>query len=64
MLVIGEGRNPGISQLQALGNQHGIKNAPGILEKVKRAVASCPAFAEQAEVSRKSSKEVAAKINL
>jgi serine/threonine-protein kinase HipA len=64
MLVMGEGRNPVAAQLQALGRQHGIKNALAILEKVKRAVANWPRFAEQAEVSRKSTKEVAAKINL
>jgi hypothetical protein len=39
MLVLGEGRNPGAVQLQALGKQHGLKNAPEILAKVKRAVA-------------------------
>ena len=64
MLVMGEGRNPGIAQLEALGKQHGIKNAPGILENVKRAVAAWPRYAERAEVSRKSTKEIGAKVNL
>ena len=64
MLVMGEGRNPGMAQLQALGKQHGIKNALEILEKVKRAVAAWPRYAKQAEVSRKSTKEIAAKLNL
>jgi len=64
MLVMGEARNPGTAQLQALGKQHGLKNAPGILEKVRRAVANWARFAEQAEVSRKFTKEIAAKINL
>ena len=62
MLVMGEGRNPGTAQLQALGKQHGIKNAPEILAKVERAVANWPRYAELAEVSRKSTKDVAAKI--
>ena len=63
MIVMGEGRNPGTAQLEALGKQHGIKSAPGILEKVKRAVANWLRFAELAEVSRKSTKEIAVKIN-
>ena len=64
MLVMGEGRNPGAAQLQALGKQHGIKNAPEILAKVERAVANWPRYAELAELSRKSTKEIASKINL
>jgi serine/threonine-protein kinase HipA len=64
MLVMGEGRNPGMAQLQALGKQHGIKNAPEILAKVERAMANWPHYAELAEVSRKSTKDVAAKIKL
>jgi hypothetical protein len=64
MLVMGEGRNPGTAQLQALGKQHGIKNAPEILAKVERAVANWPRYAELAEVSRKFAKDVAGKIKL
>jgi serine/threonine-protein kinase HipA len=64
MLVLGEGRNPGTVQLQALGKRHGLKNALEILAKVKRAVANWPCYAEQAEVSRKSTKEIAGKIKL
>ena len=64
MLVMGEGRNPGTAQLQALGKQHGIKNAPEILAKVERAVANWPQYAELADVSRKSTKDVAGKIKL
>ena len=64
MLVMGEGRNPGTAQLLALGKQHGIKNAPEILAKVKRAVANWPRYAELADVSRKSTKEIAGKIKL
>ena len=64
MLVMGEGRNPGTAQLQALGKQHGIKNAPEILAKVERAVANWPRYAELADVSRKSTKDIAGKIKL
>jgi serine/threonine-protein kinase HipA len=67
MLVMGEGRNPGTAQLQALGKQHGIKNAPEILAKVKRPWPTGrmeSRYAEQADVSRKSTKEIADKIKL
>jgi len=64
MLVMGEGRNPGTAQLQALGKQHGIRNAPEILAKVERAVANWLRYAELADVSRKSTKDVAGKIKL
>jgi serine/threonine-protein kinase HipA len=64
MLVMGEGRNPGTTQLQALGKQHGIKNAQEILAKVKTALANWPRHAEQAEVSRKSTQEITGKIKL
>jgi len=64
MLVMGEGRNPGTAQLQALGKQHGIKDAPEILEKVKGAVANWPRYAEQADVSRRSANEIIGKIKL
>jgi serine/threonine-protein kinase HipA len=62
MLVMGEGRNPGTAELQALGKQHGIKNAPEILAKVRRAVANWPRYAEIADVSRKSAQEIAGEI--
>jgi serine/threonine-protein kinase HipA len=64
MLVMGEGGNPGAAQLQALGKQHGIKNAQAILAKVKTAVANWRRYAEQAEVSRKSTQEITGKIKL
>jgi serine/threonine-protein kinase HipA len=64
MLVMGEGRNPGIAQLLALGKQHGINNAPEILAKVKGAVANWPHYAELADVSRKSTKAIVGKIKL
>jgi serine/threonine-protein kinase HipA len=64
MLVMGEGRNPGTAQLQALGKRHGMKNAPDILEKVERVVADWSRYAGQAGVSRKSTKEIESKIKL
>jgi len=64
MLVMREGSNPGTTQLLALGKKHGIKNAPQILDKVKSALVNWPRYAEQAEVSRKSTKEITGKIKL
>jgi serine/threonine-protein kinase HipA len=64
MLVMGEGRNPGAAQLQALGKQHGIKSAQEILAKVRAAVSNWRRYAEQAGVSRKSTEEIADKIKL
>ena len=64
MRVMGEGRNPGTTQLQALGKQHGVKSAQEILAKVETAVANWRRFAEQADVSRKSTQEIADKIKL
>jgi serine/threonine-protein kinase HipA len=61
---MGEVSNPGTAQLQALGKQHGIKNAQEILAKVRTAVANWHRYAEQAGVSRKSTKEIADKIKL
>jgi serine/threonine-protein kinase HipA len=62
MLVMGEGRNPGTAQLQSLGKQHGIKNAPDILAKVQSAVANWQHYAERADISRKSRKSISDKI--
>ena len=64
MLVMGEGRNPGTAQIQALGKHHGLKNAPEILAKVERAVADWTRYADQAGVARKPTKEIANKIKL
>jgi serine/threonine-protein kinase HipA len=64
MLVKCEGRNPGTAQLQALGKQHGITNALEILAEVKKAVADWPRYAEKADISRRSAKEIAGKIKL
>ena len=61
-LVMGEGKNPGTAQLQALGKKHSLKNAAGILERVHEAVAMWPTFAEQAGVPRKSTDGISAEI--
>ena len=63
MLVMGEGKNPGIAELQVLGKKHGLKHAPDILARVQKAVANWLRYAEQASVSAKLAKEIANKVN-
>lgn len=59
MLVMGEGKTPGSNELQALGDKHGLKNAPEILARVQKAIRSWPRYAKEASVSAKSTKDVA-----
>lgn len=64
MLVMGEGRNPGLPQLAALAKKHRLKKAPAILAKVQKAVANWSRYAKEAEVSAKSTRMVADRIKL
>jgi hypothetical protein len=61
---MGNGRNPGVAELQALGKKHRLKNAASILAKVRQAVSNWPHYAEQAGVSSKSTKAFAVKLQL
>jgi serine/threonine-protein kinase HipA len=63
MLVMGEGKNPGVKELRGLGKKHGLKNAPDILARVQTAIANWQHYAEEASVSAKSAREIASKIN-
>ena len=58
-MVMGEGRNPGIEQLKALGKEHNLKNAPRILAQVQTAVSRWRHHAAAAGVTAKSTKEIA-----
>jgi serine/threonine-protein kinase HipA len=62
MLVMGEGKNPGLEQLRSLGAEHNLKNAARILAKVQRAIAHWRDHAAEAGVSAKSAKEIAGDI--
>jgi serine/threonine-protein kinase HipA len=64
MLVMSEGRNPGLSELESLGKKHGLKNAPAILAKVQKAISNWTRFAKEAEVLHKSVKMIADKIKV
>ena len=61
-MVMGEGRNPGVEQLKALGKEHSLKNAPRILAKVQAAVSRWRHHAAAAGVTAKSTKEIAGRI--
>lgn len=61
-MVMGEGKNPGVEHLKALGQEHNLKNAPRILAKVREAVACWRDHAAEAGVSAKSTKEIAGRI--
>lgn len=58
MLVMGEGKNPGSTQLKALGKKHGLKNASNILARVQEAVRNWPRHAEAASLSAKSTRSL------
>ena len=61
-MVMGEGKQPGVTQLRALDKKHGLKRAPEILERVTQAVLHWKRHAECAGVSARSTKAIAAKI--
>jgi serine/threonine-protein kinase HipA len=60
-MVMGEGKNPGVRELQALGKEHSLRNAPRILTKVQKAVARWREHASVAGVSAKSAREIASR---
>lgn len=62
MMVMGEGKNPGVEHLRALGKQHGIKNTDVIIDEVRAAVARWATFAAAAGVTKKSSGMIGALI--
>jgi serine/threonine-protein kinase HipA len=62
MMVLGEGRNPGIDQLRALGKKHGIKKADAIIAQVRSAISRWKEFADAAKVTKKSAAVIAARI--
>lgn len=57
-MVMGEGKNPGVEHLQALGKKHGLKRAPEILATVQAAASRWRRHADQAGVSARSAKEI------
>lgn len=62
MMVMGEGRAPGVEQLRALAKKHGLKNADAIIAQVQDAVARWSDHAAAAGVTKKSMKMIGDKI--
>jgi len=62
MMVMGEGRNPGIEQLRALGQKHGIKKTNQIIDEVRAAVSQWQSFADAAGVAKTTAKLIGSRI--
>lgn len=54
MMVMGEGKAPGVKHLRALADKHGIRGGNAIIARVQKTLSKWPAFAQQAGVTKKS----------
>jgi serine/threonine-protein kinase HipA len=63
MLVMGEGRSPGLVQLRALSKKHVLKKGEAIIDEVCVAIARWPKFAEAAGLTKASAKLISDRIN-
>jgi serine/threonine-protein kinase HipA len=63
MIVMGEGKNPGLEQLTALAKAHSLKRGGRILERVREAVAKWKEFAADSGVSAKSAGDIGSVMN-
>ncbi len=59
MLVMGEGRAPGVDHLRSLAKKHGLKRADAIIDEVRAAVSRWARHADAAGVSKKAAKLIA-----
>lgn len=62
MMVMGEGRAPGVEHLRALATKHGVKKGEAIIDEVRASIARWPEFVQIAGVSTGSAKAIAARI--
>lgn len=62
MLVLGEGRAPGLEQLQALAKKHGLKNGKRVLDEVRAAIARWSDHADAAGLTKKAAKLIGDRI--
>jgi serine/threonine-protein kinase HipA len=63
MMVMGEGRNPGLEHLQALAKAHDLKHGAPILEKAREAISRWKVYASDAGVGARSAREIGKVIN-
>ncbi len=64
MLLLGEGREPGIEGLAELGKRHGIRKSKQILERVQSAIGDWMKFAMEAELTKKVAGQIAKAIGV
>lgn len=62
MMVMGEGKAPGVAHLRALAKKHGIARYEEIIEEVRAAVYRWQSFADAAGVSKKSAKMIGSRL--
>lgn len=62
MMVMGEGKAPGVEQLRALAKKNDLKQPGAVVDQVREAIARWPEFADAAGVSKKSAKMIATHI--
>jgi serine/threonine-protein kinase HipA len=58
MLVMGEGRSPGIAQLRALGAKHGLRATEAVIARVADAVGRWKAHADAAGLSKATTQKI------
>jgi serine/threonine-protein kinase HipA len=58
MMVMGEGKAPGLAHLRALAAKHAVRTAEEIIDRVVAAVADWANFAEQADVGKPLTKKI------
>jgi serine/threonine-protein kinase HipA len=62
MLVMGEGRAPGVEHLRALAKKHGLKKGEAVIDGVRAAVARWSEHADAAGLSKRAAKLIADRI--
>ncbi len=58
MMVMGEGKSPGVAQLRALGEKHGLRATNAIIDRVMAATARWAIHAEAAGVTKASATKI------
>jgi serine/threonine-protein kinase HipA len=62
MLVMGEGRAPGVEQLRALAKKHGMKKAEAVIDEVRAAISRWPKHADAAGLAKRPARLIADRI--
>jgi hypothetical protein len=62
MLVMGEGRSPGLEHLRALAKKHDLRKREAIIDEVRAAIAQWPKLADAAGLTQKAAKPITDRI--